>query len=177
MKKITQLLSFAAVVGIAVPAAQAYHEFNYQFDVSLDGSQNVAGGDPDGSGMAELIVDAFDGYIWWDISVSDIAPVTIDHIHNAPAGSAGPIVVNFDGMLMGEKAIDTGLAQNIVENSEQYYVNLHNSVYPAVAVRGQLSSPTEVAKQVPDSMSASMALLAVSGLLVASRFRRRKDVA
>ena len=177
MRKLTQLLALAATIGIAAPATHAFHEFNYKFDVALDGSQNVAGGDPDGSGMAEIVIDAFNGHIWWDIVVNDIAPVTIDHIHEAPAGATGPVVVDFMGMLSGWSSIDVGLAQDIVTNYDQYYVNIHNEEYPAGAIRGQLSAPMEVAKQVPDSMSSSLVLLAIGSLIAARRFRGKKAAA
>lgn len=177
MKLVTKLLAIVAIAGVSVPAANAFHEYNYKFNFELSGSQNVSGGDPDGMGMAEIIVDGFGGMIWWDFMVENIAPITMDHIHKAGAGSAGPVVFNFNGMLSGSAAIDTTLAQDLINNSSDYYVNLHNQDFPAGAIRGQFTEAAEVPKQVPDSVGTASALIAISGLLLAHRVRRKKAVA
>jgi len=51
-------------------------------------------GDPDGSGTASLRLNPGQEEICFELRVSDIdLPATGAHIHRAPAGFAGPIVV------------------------------------------------------------------------------------
>ena len=66
------------------------------------------------------------------------------HIHAAPVGVAGPIVVpltppNASGVSSGCVNADKELVKAIRQHSENYYVNVHTSDFPAGAVRGQLS--------------------------------------
>src|SRR6266508_6638528 len=60
---------------------------------ALTGAQEVPAADPDGSGTASLTLNPGQGEICFELSVSGIAPATASHIHRAPAGVAGPVVV------------------------------------------------------------------------------------
>jgi hypothetical protein len=69
------------------------------------------------------------------------------HVHNAPAGIAGPIVVPlFTGPATSDRHIvQTGtivivasLAAAICAHPENYYVNYHTTAFPGGAIRGQL---------------------------------------
>lgn len=114
-----------------------------QFLVPLSGSEEFPGpGDPDGSGLADLTIDSVTNTISWNITVNNIAlPLSGAHIHQAPAGVAGPIVVDFSAQLSGSGLVDADLA-NVLANPTGFYVNLHNSPdFPAGAIRGQLSAP------------------------------------
>jgi CHRD domain len=70
------------------------------------------------------------------------------HIHAAPAGVAGPVLVPlFTGVgLLGTDSASgcvLGVSQELIKaithDPGAYYVNVHSSVFPAGAVRGQLS--------------------------------------
>ena len=111
----------------------------------LSGANEVPGpGDPDGSGTAEITVNLGRNEICYELTVANIAPATMAHIHFAPAGSPGPVVVNFvppvDGSSEGcTDDVDPAVAKNILKHPDQYYVNIHNDEWMAGAVRGQLS--------------------------------------
>jgi hypothetical protein len=101
-------------------------------------------GDPDGSGTARVTVNPGQNVVCWDIEVAGIATATRGHIHQAPAGVNGPIVVEFfevgEGEVLQGCTTPTGTtARAILENPAGFYVNLHNADFPAGAVRGQLS--------------------------------------
>ena len=80
--------------------------------------------------------------ICFTLEVSDIEPATAAHIHEAPAGSNGPVVVGMvaptDGSSSGCVTLDSEEIREIMADPELYYVNVHNAVYPGGAVRGQL---------------------------------------
>src|SRR5688572_31387039 len=64
----------------------------------LSGANEVSGGDPDGTGFADIFIDDEALTISWTITVSNIdEPVALAHIHQAPAGVDGPVVVDFNG--------------------------------------------------------------------------------
>ena len=67
------------------------------FSATLTGDAEVPGpGDPDGSGTATLRLNPGQGEICYELTVSNIAPATAAHIHEGPAGVAGPVVVPLD---------------------------------------------------------------------------------
>jgi len=110
-------------------------------EVNASGTPNQ--GDPDGTGTARITINPGQGRICYDITVSGIATPTRGHIHRAPAGSNGAIVVPF----FEANAVDLSdcvdvtraLATEIIQHPERFYVNVHNADFPAGAMRGQLA--------------------------------------
>lgn len=145
------IASSAAVVGALLIAAlsfgdnaNAYHlgpfnPGNEPFHVELTGAAEAPGpGDPDGSGFA--IIEASRDMVCFKIFVTGVAPLTAAHIHEAPAGVAGPVVVPLAplGANIAEGCVSSGEVSDIVNNPEDYYVNVHNAPFPDGALRGQL---------------------------------------
>ena len=63
------------------------------FSTDLTGAAEVPPADPDGSGTGQLWLNHGQGTVCWELAVADIAPATAAHIHRAPAGVNGPVVV------------------------------------------------------------------------------------
>lgn len=129
------------------------------FDTTLTGAAEVPGpGDPDGMGAAHLELNQGQGTVCWEISLENVDPLPFGgHIHIGAEDEAGPIVLT----LLGAPAnaaptttpaaptsypasacvenVDAALIKDIRQNPDQYYVNLHNEIFPTGAVRGQLS--------------------------------------
>jgi hypothetical protein len=121
------------VSGVALPTV---------LNAQLTGEQEAPGpGDPDGSGSATIITVPPDK-ICYTLTASGIAPANAAHIHEAPPGEAGPVVVPLDaptfGVSGGCTTADPALVSDIAANPSNYYVNVHNEPYPAGAIRGQL---------------------------------------
>ncbi|MBA3885430.1 MAG: CHRD domain-containing protein [Acidobacteria bacterium] len=113
-------------------------------ETTLTGAAEVPGpGDPDGTGTARVTLNPGQREICFALTVANIAPATAAHIHEAPAGTAGPVVVGLtaptSGTSQGCRTVARELIDDILKNPSQYYVNVHNVPYPAGAVRGQLS--------------------------------------
>ena len=129
---------------LAAPPADGGCNGGRPLSANLTGEAEVpVPGDPDGSGSANVRVNPGQECISYDIAVEDIAPATAAHIHEAPAGSAGPVVEELnaptDGSSSGTTEVDREEAKDIVKNPEDYYVNVHNAEFPGRALRGQLS--------------------------------------
>jgi hypothetical protein len=109
----------------------------------LTGAQELAPADPDGSGTAQLRLNHGQGEICYRLDVAGIDPAVAAHIHHAPAGVNGPVVVPLaaptSGASSGCATVDQELIKDIIQNPEDYYVNVHTVAFPAGAIRGQLS--------------------------------------
>ena len=128
----------------AAPKADGECNGGRPLTATLTGAAEVpVPGDPDGSGTANVRVNPGQGCISYDVAVEGIEPAKAAHIHEAPAGTAGPVVEELeaptDGTSSGTVAVDRDEAKDILKTPENYYVNVHNEPYPGGAVRGQLS--------------------------------------
>ena len=142
IRLILLLVAFTMIAGATIAAAQ---HGGRPLTATLLGSNEAPGpGDPNGTGEATVTVNPGQGEVCYEISVEDVAlPATGAHIHVAPAGTPGPVVVPLNppdasGQSSGCAAVDRELALAILRNPENYYVNVHTTEYPAGAVRGQL---------------------------------------
>jgi hypothetical protein len=134
---LTGLLAVAAFAGISQSGGRPFH-------VTLSGAAEVPGpGDPDGTGAFKITVNPGQGEICYTLTWNGIDGATAAHIHRAPAGEAGPVVVPLEVSDEGSSndcvTIDKDLAQEILRHPELFYVNVHNSTYPSGAIRAQLS--------------------------------------
>ena len=104
-------------------------------------------GDTDGTGTGSITVNVGQDRVCWEFTVANVAPVNRGHIHKAPAGRNGGIVVDFFNVASGTQGPLTGcttaplgkdLLKDIIQNPSEYYLNLHNADFPGGAIRGQL---------------------------------------
>jgi hypothetical protein len=115
-----------------------------RFTVALEGEQEVGGrgGDLDGTGTATLRINPGRGQLCYTIRVSGIAPANAAHIHEAPAGTNGGVIVPLNaptnGTSSGCATVSRELALEIIRDPADYYVNVHNAEFPGGALRGQL---------------------------------------
>ena len=110
----------------------------------MTGAKEVPGpGDPDGSGTADLNLIPKREKICYSITVDNIVPATMAHIHKGTSTEAGPIVKGLkaptDGTSSGCVRLDRAKIMKIKNNPSGYYVNVHNDDFPNGALRDQLS--------------------------------------
>ncbi len=110
----------------------------------MAGNQEVPGpGDPNGFGRADIRLDSSQNQVCATLRAFNISTPTAAHIHQGNVGVAGPIVVTLptpdqNGWANGCVNVDSSLLQNIMNNPQNYYVNIHSTEYPDGAIRGQL---------------------------------------
>jgi hypothetical protein len=106
-------------------------------------------GDSNATGQADIRLNQGQGEVCFDLSWENIhGTVFAAHIHVAPPGSPGPIVVPlFSGSFRGTDSasgcvqnVDRDLIKAIRKDPSAYYVNVHSQPsFAAGAIRGQLS--------------------------------------
>ena len=109
----------------------------------LTGAAEASGGDPKGSGTAQVTLNPDKGEVCYELTVMDIQEATAAHIHEGAMGKDGSVKVPLDapktGSAKGCKTADAAVIKTIMQNPADYYVNVHNAAFPKGAIRGQLS--------------------------------------
>jgi hypothetical protein len=115
----------------------------------MTGAEEAPGpGDADATGQADFRLNQGQGRICFDLSWENIdGTVFAAHIHEAPVGEPGDIVVPlFEGTFAGTDSVsdcvdvDPSLVMDIRQHPSDYYVNVHSTPgFEAGAIRGQLS--------------------------------------
>jgi hypothetical protein len=137
----------AIIAGLTLAAVSGADDGGRPFTTTLTGAAEVPGpGDPDASGTSTVRLNPGQGEVCHETSWANVdGTVFAGHIHVGPVGTAGPVVVTLlTGSFAGTDsasacvAADRELIMAIIQNPENYYVNVHSTVFPAGAVRGQL---------------------------------------
>ena len=150
---ITVMLVILTAVATVVSASGALaDQKTATFTIQLSGAAEVCPTAPGtcggpGTGTAVLTIDRNARTLRYTITTQNVAlPLAAAHIHQAPVGEAGPVVIPLfttpiNAATVGPTLL-TGLNKNllkdIIRNPQGYYVNVHNAPFPNGAIRGQL---------------------------------------
>lgn len=143
------LAALAAIVfAVLLPAGVVAADAGRPFATTLTGAAEIPPADPDASGSAAILLNQGLGTVCFALSWENVdGTVFAAHIHVAPAGVNGPIVVPlFAGSFAGTDSvsgcvenIDRDLIKAIRQDPSAYYVNVHSMPsFPGGAIRGQL---------------------------------------
>ena len=153
--KVFVALGAAVLALVMTPAAHAQERTLTTFVTVLSAENEVPecpdGVDSGAHGVAVIQINAATGEISYRVVATNL-PTTADginafgHIHEGAAGVRGDVVVPFDegltgldtGLVAAGTATDEALADAILDNPENYYVNIHTTACPAGTIRGQL---------------------------------------
>lgn len=173
----------SAAVLAALAVAGAAQAQTVILTAVVNGAQEVPAVTTPASGTATLTIDVATRAFSLDLAFGTLtAPVTVAHIHRAPAGVNGPVIIGLDGIpLSGGRPSWNLIAPGITSfNSAgpvnapflfpatelanllagNTYINIHSSAFPGGEIRGQL---------IPTPGAA-----ALLGLAGAAAFRRRR---
>ena len=97
-------------------------------------------------GTAKVTINLGQNELCWDLDYTTSQHVVAAHIHHAPAGAPGPIIFGFFNPPASAVPVNSGcregahaLLEDIAEHPGDYYVNVHTTMFPGGAGRGQLT--------------------------------------
>jgi hypothetical protein len=118
---------------------------------TLSGANEVAGpgaGDPSASGSCSFTVKGSQICAIFNLTAAQPITVSGNHIHQAPAGMNGPIVINFPIVPFNQQVCvscpssdcnDSTIISQVTSNPSGFYCNIHTSPnFTNGAARGQL---------------------------------------
>jgi hypothetical protein len=109
-------------------------------DVTLTGAQEVPANTSTASGSSSIRV-AHDRSVSGGVRYTGML-ATVAHIHEAPVGANGPVIVPLvkaaDGMLAVPAGTLLTPSQHASYQAGNLYVNVHSAAYPAGEIRAQL---------------------------------------
>ena len=134
-----------ALAGPAIAQGDNPNNGGLKVQAALTGAVEIPRGDPEGAGVFEARINPGTERICYTITASGIDAATAAHIHLGGAGDVGDPVLTLDTPDGDDddsedcQDIDRALAQAIIRDPGNYYVNVHTGPFPAGAIRGQLS--------------------------------------
>ena len=146
-------VALSAVAAVMTASSALADPKTATFTIQLSGAAEVCPTAPStcggpGTGTAVITIDRNARTLCYAITTQNVAlPLLAAHIHVAPVGQAGPVVIPLftqpvNAATVGPTCL-TGLDKNllkaIIRNPQDYYVNVHNAVFPNGAIRGQLA--------------------------------------
>jgi hypothetical protein len=137
------IVSLSGILLMAIGATATAVAGGRPFSGTMTGAAEAPGpGDPDGTGTFSLTINPGTGQVCYDYSVSGIANLTAAHIHRAPAGVPGPVVVPLPptSATGGSDCVvaERSILLDILRDPSAFYINVHNADFPAGALRAQL---------------------------------------
>lgn len=125
------------------------------FELNLNGGNEVPPVEGPASGLARLTFDADTNELTWVVFVRGISggAITASHIHLAPAGSNGPVIIFISAVpfsTVGGSVILTD-EQLTDLKAGNLYINVHSQDNPGGVLRGQLSLPADMGGITPPS--------------------------
>ena len=144
----TRILKPLAVLGIAAAlaaagAGAATAKPGGVPAIPLNTEQEVTGSNTGASGFFSYTIDG--GELCYTLTARDLSlPAVAAHIHVAPRGVAGPVVVPLavgsgtTWTLDACTTADPALLAEIAASPRSYYVNVHTPTFPGGEIRGQL---------------------------------------
>ncbi len=134
MKKVL----LAGAILVSATAANANNS-SVTLHATLDGASVTNGGDSNGQGQFTAEVNESQGTICYVLTASNIGTPGVAHIHEGVSGLPGRPVVDLAVGADQCLSVGSAVANDIVDNPSDYYVDVLSAQHPEGAVRGQIS--------------------------------------
>ncbi len=139
MTRSMRLASLAAITGALLFGA-ACSNHHHAGGATLTGAQEVPPNDSRATGKSMINIGG-DKAVYGEVTFSGMV-ASVAHIHEAPAGAAGPVIVP----LIKTSETSFAVPQGVILNDAQYaaylagnlYVNVHSAAFPNGEIRAQL---------------------------------------
>lgn len=148
MNRIRIVIAFSLAVAALGALATVSSAANKKLYVTMSGKQEKPTGDPNGTGTAVLTVTS--SRVCYDIRPRGAgSKFGAGHIHIGARGKVGGILIALfaksrqvsGGRITGCSAtVKAADLANVKSKPGGFYLNIHNSAFPAGAVRGQLTA-------------------------------------
>jgi len=137
------VLVLSALTTVAeAPGVRADSSDEARLTAALSAKEIVPGPGPEGgSGTAVIQTDADQKRVCYELTYQGISKPTSGSIRRGPAGTNGPVEVDFNVSRLGDKGCVTGdgpVLEAIAAHPAGHHVLLTTREYPDGAVRGQL---------------------------------------
>ena len=136
VRRAASVLALAALLGAC--SHGPHHPGGH--DVTLTGAQEVPANTSTASGSSSIRV-AHDRSVSGGVRYTGML-ATVAHIHEAPVGANGPVIVPLVKTAEGTFAVPAGTlltpSQHASYQAGNLYVNVHSAAYPAGEIRAQL---------------------------------------
>jgi hypothetical protein len=134
------------LTSVRVPAyAQPSPGTSCQLRATMDGAQETPPNASPGTGTATFTRTAPNQLSYTYNYQALVSGVNGCHIHEAPPGTPGPIVIPLtinagttSGTVSDTATADPALLDRICANPAGFYINLHTDTFPGGEIRGQL---------------------------------------
>jgi hypothetical protein len=141
------LVALAAFVGTASGGGR-------QLTATMSGANENPKNTSPATGTFAVRLNHGQGTVCYDMSVSNLTTApSMAHIHKGTSTENGPVVIHLFGSGGAaapattsftisdfcQSGISQALIKDIIQNPQNYYVNVHTSTFPGGEIRGQLS--------------------------------------
>jgi CHRD domain/PEP-CTERM motif len=183
-KSLASLLTIGAMLSAPMASQAVVHTFN----AALNGASEAVPNLSLGTATAILSYDdkgtigtGDDDFIFSMFASGMTGPATAAHIHSAPVGVAGPVILSLSGAGFTYVPLPTGLLVGggpLAAPSPTFlgtltaglgYVNVHSAAFGGGEIRGQLIEVSAV----PEPSTYAMLLAGVAALAFVARRRQR----
>lgn len=136
------------IIALTIISLTTSVAFGQTLGAVLTASQETPPTTTSGFGNATVTFDSTRTNITVTITVANLgSPINNFHIHEGAAGVAGPVIINLiglggvftNGTMTVTVPIPSDVAQRMLQNPANFYVNVHTVAFPGGAVRGQLA--------------------------------------
>ena len=134
----------AAVLGAVALAAVPAQAAPTALKAAMTAEEEVPAPGPAGAkGTGDFQADPDAGTLCYKIAMEGAGEPTMGHIHEGPAGTAGPVKIDLkmkENGLEGCAPADGMILKAVIADPGNFYANIHTATYPAGAIRGQLTA-------------------------------------